>query len=191
MSKTFPLDFMLSLGLGMMFSMAQDEKEKEKASVFRTTYFKVGLAYHFVVAFGVAFACYMLYPDWMLMYYADSRKVPRPIIAYIFSGYFAMYTLGFLVVPPLREKRRERPRRLFIYLMVLIFAFIWFSFHRLWHVGSYRGYYLGDTRPITRTSLFPVLGVSMPMAVGALIAVLHMLRGRFPETAVGPGDRGE
>ena len=67
--------------------------------------------------------------------------------------------------------------------LYVIFAFIWFSFHRLWQVGDYRGYYLGDTRPITRTSLFPVLSISMPVALGALVAVLHMLRGRFPETA--------
>jgi len=182
--KTFPLDFLLSLGLGMMFSMAQDEKEKEKTSVFRSVYFRVGLAYHFVVAFGVALACYILYPDWMLMYYADSKKVPRAIIAYIFTGYFAMYTLGFLVVPALRKRREKLPRRSFISLVALIFAFIWLAFHRLWHVGDYDGYYRGDTHPITRTELFPVLGISMPAAAGALVTVLHLLRRRFPESKV-------
>jgi len=163
----------------MTFAMAQDEKGKEKASVFVNTYFRAGLVFHFVAGFGIALICYVLYPDWMLMYYADNKKVPPAMIGYIFSGYFAMYTLGFLLVPHLRERRERLPRDVFMSLMALIFAFIFVSFHRLWRVGEYDGYHRGDTRPITSTGLLPVLGVAMPASVGALVAVLRLLGKRF------------
>lgn len=173
--KTLPLDMLLSQGLGMAFSLAQGEKEQEKSSVFATEYFRVGLLFHLVVAFGVALLCYILHPDWMLMYYGDHRKIPRAIIAYIFSGYFAMYTLGFFTVPHLRRIKRELPWAAFFSLLAFIFAFIGLSFHRLWNVGTYHEYHDGTAAPVTRTSLFPVLGLSMPGAVGGLALVLKKL----------------
>lgn len=177
--ETLPLDILLSLGLGMTFSMAQDEKEKDKGSVFSSTYFLVGLVFHFVVAFGVALACYIMYPDWMMMYFGDRRKVPKAIIGYIFTGYFAMYVLGFLVVPPLKKLHRGLPLASFISLMAFIFFFIGITFSRLWHVGDFEEYHRGEAPPITETPLFSVLGLSMPGAVGGLVAVLLALRRRF------------
>lgn len=176
MVKTFPLDMMLSQGLGMAFSLARGEKEKER-NILASVFFRAGLLFELTVAVGVAYVCYRMYPDWMLMYFADHEKVPKGIIAYIFSGYLAMYTFGFLVVNPLSRTRKSLPWGVFAALMAAILAFIGLTFRRLWYVGSYREYHRGNARPVTDTPLFYVLGGAMPAAVGGLILALRKLGG--------------
>lgn len=180
-SKTLPLDMMLSQGLGMAFSLARGEKEEGERTLFASRYFTVGLTFHAVVAFGVALACYLLYPDWMMMYFADSREVPKGVVTYIFSGYFAMYTLGFLMVPPMRRVKKELPWVVFAGLLGLVFGFIFLTFHRLWYVGSYQEYKDDEALPIHKTGLFPILLISMPAAVVGLIALVAKLNKSLEE----------
>lgn len=179
MIPTLPLDMLLSLGLGMAFSLAQGDKEKDRSSVFVSAYFLVGLAFHLVMAFGVALVCYVLHPDWMWMYYTSHTAVPVALVVYIFSGYFAMYLLGFLLVPELRKVRRELPWAVFMALLLFIFIFIGLNFHRLWYVGEYSVYVADNAKAITGTSLLPILGISMPVAIGGLVIVILLLRRVF------------
>lgn len=176
MNKTLPLDMMLSLGVGMAFSLAQGEVEIEKRSVFSSTYFLAGLVFQAVAVFGIALLCFGLYPDWMLMYFAPRGNVPNAIIVYVFVGYFAMYVLGFLAVPALRRLRDGLQLAAFGALLVLIFLFIGLTFHRLWYVGGYAAYLAGVAPAMTGTSLFWILLASMPVVIAGLLLVLYLLR---------------
>jgi hypothetical protein len=175
---------LLSQGIGMAFSLAQGEREIEK-NVFSSVYFRVGLVFHLVVAVGVAFLCYRMEPDWMLMYLSSKKHLPKAMVAYIFSGYVAMYVLGFLAVPQMRKYGRRAPWVAFGSLITLIFGFIGITFDRLWHVGDLEEYEAGTARSITETALFPVLAAAMPSAVGGLGATLLALRSRVKEPAPG------
>lgn len=179
MILTFPLDMLLSLGLGMAFSIAQGDREKEKKNVFTCVYFLVGLAFHVAVAVGVALLCYLLHPDWMFMYLTRHDVVPVSIVVYIFCGYLGMYVLGFLLVPQLRKLRNDAPWIALFAVLAFVLLFIGLTFHRLSYVGDFASYAAGGARVITGTSLLPVLGISMPLAVGGLAAVLLLLRRYF------------
>ncbi len=167
---------LLSLGIGMSFSLARGERETEEETVFADAFFLAGLGFHALVAFGVAFLCYLLYPDWMLMYLADRRKIPRWLIFCIFTAYFVMYVFGYLLVFPLRKKRSFLPVSVFIFILASIFALIFASFDRLWHVGTYEEYHRGEAMPMNKTKLFPLLSAAMPAAVAALIVLIKVLR---------------
>lgn len=190
---TLPLDMLLSLGLGMAFALAQGDREKNKPAL-KSTYFLVGLAFHFVVAFGVALLCYILEPDWMWMYFTSHEMVPAAIVVYIFCGYFLMYALGFLLVKAVRELNGTASWVVFGCDLALIAIFIGTTWHRLWYVGSIVEYFgngpdilvgsMRAARPITDTPLFWVLLVAMPLAVVGLLAVLWLLWKHF-ETAPG------
>ncbi|MFH1148890.1 MAG: hypothetical protein V1748_00285 [Actinomycetota bacterium] len=185
---TLPLDMLLSLGLGMAFALAQGDREKNKPAL-KSTYFLVGLAFHFVVAFGVALLCYILEPDWMWMYFTSHEQVPTAIVVYVFAGYFLMYALGFLLVRAVRELSGTAAWAVFGCELALIAVFIGTTWHRLWYVGSIVEYFgtgpdilvgsVRAARPITDTSLFWVLLVAMPLAVIGLIAALWLLRRHF------------
>lgn len=168
----------------MAFSLAQGDRENEK-NPFSSVYFRVGLAFHLVVSVGVAFLCYRIEPDWMLMYLSSKKRLPKAMVTYIFSGYVAMYVLGFLAVPQMRKFGRRTPWAALGTLIAFVFAFIGLTFNRLWHVGDLAEYEAGTARSITETALFPVLAVAMPSAVGGLAATLLALRSRFEEPAVG------
>jgi len=95
---TVPLDLGLTTGVGMVFSLAAEEKlqEMDKESVLKSKPFRMGMIFNTVVGVGIAAWCYKLAPDWMLMYYADHRKLPRPVQVGIFGLYHLTYTFGFL-----------------------------------------------------------------------------------------------
>ena len=169
----------------MAFSLAQGEKETENGSVFTSVYFLAGLAFHFVLAFGVALACFLLQPAWMFMYFTDPRIVPTAIVVYIFAGYFAMYVLGFLSVRAMREVDRRLPWGAFFSVLALIFCFIGLTFHRLWYVGDFPAYVTGVAKALPGTSLFWILLVAMPLAVVGLVAVVLALRRRFRTAQAG------
>ncbi|MBU1671558.1 MAG: hypothetical protein KKF41_00255 [Actinobacteria bacterium] len=186
MVETLPLDMLLSLGLGMAFALAQGDREQNKP-VLKSTYFLVGLAFHFVVAFGVALLCYILEPDWMWMYFTAHEYVPTAVVAFVFAGYFLMYALGFLLVKAVRELSGTAAWAVFGCDLALIAVFIGTTWHRLWYVGTFGMYYghpvpYGDPsrlQAISSTTLFWVLLVAMPFAVIGLLAVLWLLRKHF------------
>lgn len=188
---------LLSLGLGMAFALARGDREKNKP-VLKSTYFLVGLAFHFVVAFGVALLCYILQPDWMWMYFTSHEAVPVAIVVYVFSGYFLMYALGFLLLKAIRQLSGSAAWVAFLCDLTLIAVFISLTFHRLWYVGTTFAYKMesgievspsmGVVKAITGTVLFPVLLVAMPLAVIGLLAALWLLRRHFDQGSAGEPD---
>lgn len=103
----------------------------------------------------------MLYPDWMLMYLINRRKVPRRVLYCAFSMDFVMYALGCLLV-----------------LLCLIFAFILLTFKRLWLTGSYGEYHRWDAKPMINTGLFPLLSFAIPVALGGILFLIRVPRMR-------------
>lgn len=178
MIQTLPLDMLLSLGLGMAFSLAQGDREKNKG-VLRSTYFLVGLAVHFVLAFGVALICYILFPDWMFMYFTDHSIVPVAIVVYIFVGYFAMYILGFLIVRVMRQVRKELAWGTFFAVLAFTFVFIGLTFHRLWYADDFMTYMMGNPQAITSTALLPILAIAIPLAIAGVVVTVLGLKSRF------------
>jgi len=174
---------LLSLGLGMAFALAQGDRETEKGNVFTSVYFLVGLAFHFVLAFGVALLCFIMQPSWMFMYFTDPELVPVAIVVYIFVGYFAMYTFGFLATRAMRRVDRRLAWGSFLAAMALIFCFIGLTFHRLWYVGNFPAYIAGEAKALPGTPLFWVLLVAMPLAVVGLVAVVLLLQNRYADRA--------
>lgn len=163
----------------MAFALAQGDKETEKKSVFASVYFLVGLAFHFVLAFGVALLCFILQPSWMFMYFTDPDLVPVAIVVYIFAGYFVMYTCGFLAARALRKVDLRLAWGTFVAVLAFAFCFIGLTLHRLWYVGGFPAYVAGEAKALPGTGLFWVLLVAMPLALVLLAAVLLLLRGRY------------
>jgi len=175
--ETFPLDMLLSLGIGMAVCLSRP-RDFESESKFEDLFFLAGLAFHLVFAFGIELLCYLIEPDWMLMYLTDGRLFPAPFAAFLFSLYFAMFTLGYFAGCEIERYGKKVLWVSFSCLIALIAVFIFLTFHRLWYVGSFDEYTLGLAKPITETSLFYILIVSIPVVIGGLILTLFFLRKR-------------
>ena len=185
---------LLSLGVGMAFSLAQGDRENEKPNVFVTAYFLVGLAFELVMAFLIALICYIMEPDWMLMYFTPRDTVPNALVVYIFCGYFAMYLLGFLLVPAMRRVSERLAWAAFAADLALIAVFIGFTFHRLWYVGDFASYNMDNAKAIYQTPVFWLLLIAMPVAVAMLLLLVALLRRKLeqePEVVSESGEAGE
>lgn len=184
---------LLSLGVGIAFALAQGDHETEKP-FYRSAFFLVGLAFHFVFAFGVALLCFVLEPDWMWMYFTYRPIAPNALAAYVFCGYFAMYLLGYLLTRAVRESAGVRPAAVLLGIDIAAIAvFIGVTFHRLWYVGSNGEYFgmdvmrtLRPIRTMPHTGLFWVLLVAMPLAIGGLAVTLLLLRRHFARIEAAP-----
>lgn len=167
---TVPLDLGLTTGIGMVFSMAAEEKlaELDKESLLKSKPFRMGMAFNTVVGVGIAAWCYRLAPDWMLMYYADHRRFPRAVQVGMFGLYPLTYTLGFLLAPQLARAKKGRDRKAFAGVIAYELSYILLSLRRLLNVGTMQEFEEGEARSIFKTSLAPILILGIPLAVPAL-----------------------
>lgn len=167
---TVPLDLGLTTGVGMVFSMAAEEKlqEMDKESVLMSKPFRMGMIFNTVVGVGIAAWCYKLAPDWMLMYYADHRKLPKPVQVGMFGLYHLTYTFGFLLAHQLSKIQKGLDRRAFAAVLAYEITYIMLSMPRLLKVGTTQEFEEGRAVSIFGTPLARILGPGIPLAIPAL-----------------------
>jgi hypothetical protein len=167
---TVPLDLGLTTGVGMAFSMAAEEllQEMDKESMLKSKPFRVGMIFNTIVGVGIAAWCYKLAPDWMLMYYADHRRLPKSVQVGMFGLYQLTYTFGFLLAPQLSRMKKDLDKKAFAGVLAYEVAYILLSMKRLLNVGTTQEFEEGNAQSIFNTPLARILGPGIPFAIPAL-----------------------
>ena len=166
---TVPLDMGLTFGIGMTFGIAGDEEVKKAECATKTGAFRKGLLYNTFVALGIAAILYKISPDWMLMYYTDHEKIPKPVKLGLFSLYNLMYVLGFIAVRKLEAKREGLSRVAYACCMIMVNLYTLISIKRLLRVGTIEEFRNGEATFMLKSPVALVLGLGGAVAVPLII----------------------
>ena len=125
-------------------------------------------------------ALYLLYPDWSLMYLANSAHLPiAMMIPLLFVTFALAPPLGFLATLKAYAVRRSGPRRLLwsLWFGVGVFVLV-FGFGRLVTVAHYDSYhYGGPTLSLFSSALFlPLVLIGGAVVSVFAYALLHVRR---------------
>ena len=165
----------VTLGIGLLFSLAAHKGVRGGESVFHTRHFRLAFAYLVVVGMSVAVICYLIEPDWMWMYWVDYRKLSLAVVACAFCFYPVMFCLGYLMVPELEKLRPGLAWQVYYGVNVAAMVVILVLIHRLWHVGTIEQYANGQApglvslQPLRILTVGWVLGLSTPLVGASLI----------------------
>ena len=92
-------DYSFMFIVGLLYSLMNYDLIKRSGSVFKNKYFLYAIIFQTVFCMPLSILCYIVYPDWCLMYWVDSSLLPIwvPIIFYAIYYLFLMagYWIGY------------------------------------------------------------------------------------------------
>lgn len=145
--------------MGLLFGYAV--KGQHTKSLYQTRAFWSGLAIVFFFS-SLAYYSYLLFPDWMFMYFVRAHEIPHGIVALIFLGYFLVYNFGFFLKFDLEKIGRRVPwvaGAIFLLLSGLIILPVR---DRYLNVGTLEQYLTGQAIPLSDSPVGK-LGMLMPV----------------------------
>lgn len=175
---TIPIDMGISTSVGMFYSIIAEEQLESEKSILKSRPFKIGMG-AYLLDTALPILAYKTAPDWMLMYYADHRKIPKVIQAAMFLLYPLMFTLGFLLVPQLEAIQEGLSRKALAGIIAFEFLFIVTNIRRINNVGTTEEFERGDTTPFHRHPLGRV-GVVLAPVLSVPVAIWSIRKIRKP-----------
>lgn len=113
---------------------------------------------------------YVLYPDWMWMYYVDASKVPLPVVLLLFAVlYYIPLCFGLWVprkLPTLKAK--VVVFAIAIALQGLEFVLLWNRYAR---VGTYEEFHRGAGESLFQSKMSTLLNVAGAIVVVSIAAL--------------------
>ena len=179
---TVQLDVFLTFMLGLLFSLVSPQADLQKPLLKRHS-FQLSFLYLLVVGVGVAVGAYVINPDWMWMYWVDSKVIPVSHLIVLFGFiYPGSFILGYLLAPHLKSAGWGwRVLAIVAGYEVILILFTLSS--RLLQVGSFEQFIHGQTvplfsfSPLSFTPLFYELLVGLGIAVfGGIGLLMHLLK---------------
>ncbi len=180
---TIPIDMGISTSVGMFYSIIAGEKLEDEESILKSRPYKIGMG-AYLLETVLPILAYKTAPDWMLMYYADHKKIPRAIQAAMFLLYPLMFTFGFLLVPQLEAMREGLSRKALAGIIAFELLFIATNSRRINYVGTTEEFERGDTTPLYSHPLGRV-GVVLAPVLSVPVAIWSIRKIRKPA----PGSR--
>lgn len=104
MVETIFLDWMLSLGVGLLFGRIGEHSHAPGASRLSSAGFRAGVLAQ-VALMAVSVTLYAVSDDWMWMYWVDPAALPFGIVLMAFAMYAVAFLAGFLLAPELDRLR--------------------------------------------------------------------------------------
>jgi hypothetical protein len=174
--ETFFLDWPFCFAAGLLFSMAGRREIARASSPYNTKAFRIGFAYTQGGLLGIGIAFYVLRPDWMWMYWADSARIPIVVVALAFALYEISFVAGFALGPLLAA----RPRLAIATVAIIAVGFSAAEYAtraRLLHLGTLRAFEAGarpqiDFSPFHASGLGWLVLVIVPLSAVALITLV-------------------
>lgn len=172
----------------MLFSMlfADRFRHPRRDNLFKDELFYVGLSFGSFFGYGTGVVCYQMAPDWMWMYWMDSRLVATPVWLYLAAAYHLSLFAGIMTARELLPHRSGLFAVLGVSLSGAILICIVF-FDRLWHIGSMAQFQQGMARPMLNwnpVAVHPIviaMGIAAAMAAFALWIIIRKFK---PQTTV-------
>lgn len=172
---TIPIDVAMSTCMGMGYSAVAAGALEEDEPLLASRPFKVSFGAYMVTSI-IAVVAYIMAPDWMLMYYADHRKIPRTVQAGFFALYPVMFTSGFLLAPQLEKLNKGLCWKVLAGIAFAEILFILVNFKRLWYVGTIEEFEKGEGKSVLFHPLGFLLGAGSLMALPATRWVVREMK---------------
>ncbi|MFH1969721.1 MAG: hypothetical protein ABIJ53_05320 [Verrucomicrobiota bacterium] len=161
-------------------------RHPKRGHVFKDELFYVGLLFGSLFGYGTGVVCYQMAPDWMWMYWMDSRLVATPVLLYLATAYHLSLFAGIMTARELLPHRSGLFAVLGVSLSGAILICIVF-FNRIWHIGSTAQFQQGMACPMLTCNPFAVHPVVIAMGIAGAMAtfVLWIIIRKFkPRTTV-------
>ncbi|MEX2457547.1 MAG: hypothetical protein WD770_01020 [Actinomycetota bacterium] len=104
MVATIFLDWMLSLGVGLLFGRIGEHSHAPGAARLSSAGFRAG-ALAQLALMAVSVTLYAVSDDWMWMYWVDPAALPFGIVFMAFAMYAVAFLAGYLLAPELDRLR--------------------------------------------------------------------------------------
>lgn len=150
MIKTFIIDAPVCLLIGLIYAYTVKDQTK---SVFKTKGFASAII---VTTIFVLLAYYstLIAPDWMWMYYLDSRNIPGWMILYAFLLYYVPVIAGFLLKFEL-DKINKKLSFVALIIAGLSELIVWaLTAKRYFTVATFEEFHKGHGVPLLKTMAF-------------------------------------
>jgi FtsH-binding integral membrane protein len=171
--ETIFLDWLLSLGTGLLFGLVGARTLPPGGSRLRSRAFVLGVLTQLILT-SVSIALYVLSDDWMWMYWVDPARLPLGIEILAFAMYGVAFLAGFLLAPELERLRKGATWWALGATAVAITGMELFAWDRLTKLGSFGEFASGAAGGLEGTFLV-VLAVGLPGVVLVLAAMLRTL----------------
>ena len=161
--------------LGMLFPMlfADRFRHPRQGLLFKDRVFYIGLLFGSLFGYGTGIVCYWMAPDWMWMYWMDSRLVAMPVLLYLSAAYHLSLLAGIMTARELLPYRSGLFAALGVSLSGAILICIVF-FNRIWHIGSIAQFQQGVARPMLNWNPVAVHPVIITMGIAGTMAAFGL-----------------
>ena len=172
MRQTVPIDILLSVLAGELCALVGEAGSRPDRPW--------GPPFRYALAFGaLAFApiglvLQVFYPAWSWMYFLDPRAYSPLLGALAVYGYVLALVFGYALSA--RYCRGATARRVALAgPALLLLAFMYATFDRLWYVGTFDDFINGRATPLLQSSLAPVLALLSACFVAGLLGTLRAI----------------
>ena len=174
--------------LGMLFPIlfADRFQHPRRGRLFKDELFYVALLFGSLFGYGTGIVCYRMAPDWMWMYWMDSRLVATPVLLYLSAAYHLSLFAGIMTARELLSYRSGLFAALGVSLSGAILICIVF-FNRIWHIGSTAQFQQDMARPMLTCNPLAVHPVVIAMGIAGAMAAFALwiiIRKFKPQTTV-------
>jgi len=158
----------------------------KRGHLFKDELFYVALLFGSLFGYGTGVVCYRMAPDWMWMYWMDSRLVATPVLLYLSVAYHLSLFAGIMIARELLSCRSGLFTVLGASLAGATLICIVF-FNRISHIGSVAQFQRDMACPMLTCNPFamhPILiamGIAGAMAAFALWIIIWKFK---PQTTV-------
>ena len=140
-----------------------------RGHLFKDELFYVGLLFGSFFGYGTGVVCYRMAPDWMWMYWMNSRLVTTPVLLYLSAAYHLSLFAGIMTARELLSYRSGLFAALGVSLSGAILICIVF-FNRLSHIGSVEQFQQGMACPMLTCNPFAVHPIVIAMGIAGAMA---------------------
>ncbi|MFC1890457.1 DUF362 domain-containing protein [Thermodesulfobacteriota bacterium] len=186
---TIPADYLFMIIVGLVFAWGASVQIQRSGSIFLNRYFLGALVFQSLFCMPLAIYCYVVFPDWCWMYWADAGDVPLALVISAFAGYYLMMAAGFWLGCWAEKRKIGLGGRILVYAVILLAAFCILTWRRLFFVGDLEAFRTGDIPSILDRTL--LTGLLVPGFAAAFLALGFILCrfGRELNRPWSPGDQ--